>query len=234
MGTRYLRPYTRPQGHWEWLARLQPQGVNWDNSSDLLPSPHNRYQWQAHLVKSTSNVNSITTEHVTLACNSKGIVQDVAPGQGLVVLSSLSLPEAMTQLSQILASSPDSLWLVTSGSMKISANDAVTPTATAMHSLLRVARTEYPNKQFFMLDSQEIQPTEIAKQLAAAPFYSCHDLAYRDGQYWSCQLEQVQTHSASIPPDWFNAKGTHLITGAMGGIGRLVIRCWQSLASNIS
>lgn len=223
-----------PQGHWQWLARLQPQTANNDDSPELLPSPHNRYQWQAYPVAADSHLNSVTAEQVTLAYNSTGTIHKITPEQGLVILPATSLseaitPESITQLAHTLSHSPDNLWIVVCGAMKVSANDDIAPLATALHSLIRVARTEYPNKQFFVLDTQVSQPQQLAKILATAPFSCYHDLAYRDGQYWAYQLKHAQTHDDSIPPRWFNAQGAHLITGAMGGIGRLVIR-WLALS----
>ncbi|ODP98165.1 hybrid non-ribosomal peptide synthetase/type I polyketide synthase [Salinivibrio sp. SS2] len=223
-----------PQGHWQWLARIQPQTANNDDSPELLPSPHNRYQWQATPVESDRQVNLVTAEQVTLACTSTGTVHQITPEQGLIVLPATSLSEAntsetITQLAHTLSHSPDHLWIVVCGAMKVSANDDIAPLATALHSLIRVARSEYPNKQFFVLDTKVSQPQQIAEILAAAPFSCHHDLAYRDGQYWAYQLKHAQTHDDSIPPRWFNAQSAHLITGAMGGIGRLVIR-WLALS----
>ncbi|WFB49457.1 non-ribosomal peptide synthetase/type I polyketide synthase [Vibrio coralliilyticus] len=216
-----------PKGHWEWLARFEPQASKKDDPAELLPSPHNRYHWQARPVEANQQLNPITAEQVASAFNLRGTIHKTATDQGILALPSTSLSEAVTQLAQLLGNSPDNLWILTCGAMKVATNDITESNATALLSLIRVARAEYPNKRFFVLDTPDSCAEEVAQALAHAPFSSAGDLAYRDNQYWAYQLEHAPTNGDSIPASWFNADGSHLVTGAMGGIGRLVIR-WMA------
>ncbi|MDA0119661.1 non-ribosomal peptide synthetase/type I polyketide synthase [Vibrio sp. T11.5] len=213
-----------PQGHWEWLARIEPQATKKDDPAELLPSPHNRYHWQVRPIEADQPLNPITVEQVASAFNELGTVHRTAAEQGILVLPSTPLSETATLLAQGLSNSPDNLWILTCDAMKATPNDTTEPTATALLSLIRVARTEYPNKRFCVLDISESDAEEVTQVLAHAPFVSASELAYRDDQYWAYQLEHAPTNDNSIPASWFNAEGSHLVTGAMGGIGRLVIR----------
>ncbi|MBU2898684.1 non-ribosomal peptide synthetase/type I polyketide synthase [Vibrio hepatarius] len=218
-----------PQGHWEWLARLTPKHADNKELITLLPSPHNRYVWQSYRVESDKNSVLNTIEEIKVSSETKGYIQKINQEKGILIISTNSLSASAEQLAKILCNAPDTLLILISGALKITQEDELNPTAVALMSIIRVARTEHPNKRFLVLDVQNLHAPDLNQLLSNAPFSNVEDLAFRHGQYWAQKLTHAVAHGDPIPASWFNEEGTHLVTGAMGGIGRLVI---QWLASS--
>ncbi|GGO37823.1 type I polyketide synthase [Streptomyces lasiicapitis] len=114
------------------------------------------------------------------------------------------------------------LAVVTRGAVATGAA-AADPLGAAVWGLVRSARTEHPGR-FVLVDAEAgegpLAESEFARALASGE----PEVALRDGAVWVPRLSRVAAAAAESEPEVPWGSGTVLVTGAFGGLGRVVVR----------
>ncbi|PKG39105.1 hybrid non-ribosomal peptide synthetase/type I polyketide synthase [Psychromonas sp. Urea-02u-13] len=218
-----------PRGNWQWLAEAKTKDFVSSNSAELLSAPHNHYQWQWQEIKPGESCQSLPNDIILKALNSPGQIHSVNSTQSLLSLPEGDLNDISASMASALSSDYDTLYILASGAVHAQKEDNISPEKFALVSLLRVARKEYPNKRILMLDINSTDSSLIAEVINKAPFDNTSEIAYREKSYFSPSLKHAATSGNHVPAHWFASKGWHLITGGMGGIGRVMIE-WLALS----
>ncbi|MFA5665299.1 type I polyketide synthase, partial [Castellaniella sp.] len=109
--------------------------------------------------------------------------------------------------------------LLTIGGAIVQGNETACPANTARVAALQVLAVEFPEHHFAGLDLAVSEPLAVAQRLHAwlDTARAGRFLAWRQGQYWTEQVEHCAMPAAQ---PWPLPKGaTVLITGAAGGVG---------------
>ncbi|EPH41251.1 putative Phenolphthiocerol synthesis polyketide synthase type I Pks15/1 [Streptomyces aurantiacus JA 4570] len=137
---------------------------------------------------------------------------------------SASLAEALAVVQGWLADerfAASRLVVVTRGAVVIGTDAASPdPVAAAVAGLVRSAQTEHPGR-FVLVDADVSGVTEsgLAEVLASGE----PEVAVRDGAVWVPRLSRVAAAEPGVvEAPW--GSGTVLVTGAFGGLGRVVVR----------
>lgn len=225
------------KGVWQWLGDAYTKDFNSSVALKLLPSPHNHYEWQWQRIApyTDSQSQTISPLDIEQALLTTGEVHRLNSHQSLVTLPQGSLSHVTAQMAKALSRDFDTLYVLTSDTMPVNSGDDIQPEKFALMSLLRVARAEYPTKKIYLLDVDNHHPEFISSAIKQAPFSLCTELACREDHYFCPKILPAKASDSMIPQQWFTTQGWHLVTGGMGGIGRLVVK-WlaSSGAKNIA
>ncbi|MFD5703100.1 type I polyketide synthase, partial [Streptomyces lasiicapitis] len=114
------------------------------------------------------------------------------------------------------------LAVVTRGAVATGAA-AADPLGAAVWGLVRSARTEHPGR-FVLVDGDAGEAPLAESDLAQALASGEPEVALRDGAVWVPRLSRVAAAAAESEPEVPWGSGTVLVTGAFGGLGRVVVR----------
>ncbi|PSV47521.1 hybrid non-ribosomal peptide synthetase/type I polyketide synthase [Photobacterium indicum] len=212
-----------PRGNWTWLAEVSTKGFVSSSNTELLPSPHNYYQWQWQAIEPGKPCRTLSADIIGKALSRSGEIVQVNSDQNLISLPEGNLSEVTASMANALSSDYETLYVLASDSVHVQAEDEIKPEKLALVSMLRVARKEYPNRHIVMLDMKSSEPELIAQVVKNAPFDNSPEIAYRGKSYFRPSLKHANTSGNPVPTQWFTTEGWHLVTGGMGGIGRLII-----------
>ncbi|RKR91911.1 rifamycin polyketide synthase module 4/5/6 [Micromonospora pisi] len=148
------------------------------------------------------------------------------PGHDLAVEVRETTRNAVTLLRDWLAEerlARSRLVFLTHGAVAARPGDDVSDLAgAALHGLVRTAQSEHPG-QFFLVDVDDPAEADLAQVLAVAVGSAEPQLAVREGRVLAARLAKVASPSRETGP-LFGPSDVVLVTGATGGLGRLVAR----------
>ncbi|EOX1576556.1 amino acid adenylation domain-containing protein [Vibrio cholerae] len=228
-------------GEWAWIGQIQTPNFDDSQPHALLPSPHQRYEWQWLPVAASQAKLNVSESDLQQALQRQGEIYRVNETVSLLVLPDGELVECAEKVIQSLSADFTTLYVLTSQAMATDATQSVAAEKVALMSLLRVARAEHKQQGIYILDiepsfeNHHHQALILSQALNSAPFHLATEIAYRNHSYWIPQLVHAKTVPDLIPSSWFTTSGWHLVTGGMGGIGRHIIK-WlaQSGARHIA
>lgn len=127
---------------------------------------------------------------------------------GTVAVLSRRLPEA-------------DVTVLTTGALGASEHDAVVPPRAALPALVRTAAAERLFRSIRMIDAPAAEA--LAHQPAAIPAFDTDIAALRDGAGYAQRLRRVErSDHFDLPERFLPLDGTVLVTGGLGGLGRVV------------
>ncbi len=209
----------------------------------LTSSIDTHYQWSAVPVHMDSSVAPVfgllhsryITRQGLLAA---GIQFDDQETTGLIILDNTPLLELALNLLEIIQSSICRRWVIVTCQAYYSpehfTSNIVNPDHYAVAALLRCAALDKADDcEIITVDIADVHPTVIFNALSHFDSTQASDIIYRDNTYWQRQLQKAETvplseltenHWKTAAPGYFKQDGWHIVTGGMGGIGRLCVR----------
>lgn len=222
-------------GHWVRVGEVKTPDFNELSELTLQPSPHNRYHWQWHSVEANSQALMVNNSDIERAFLTKGKLCRVNSAISLLALPDAPLTDSAAQVINAVMGEFETLYVLTSKTIPAYNMESIEPDKFALMSLLRVARAERKHQRIYLLDIDNNEINTVAQALKYAPFHQAPEIACRNQIYWTSRLVHTSPVTDAIPPFWFATPGWHIVTGGMGGIGRIIIQ-WlaKSGARNIA
>ncbi|MFF1699826.1 type I polyketide synthase [Streptomyces sp. NPDC058257] len=181
-----------------------------------------RVEW-SRLPESSGEVSGGTPSDVEVLS-----VGDVDGAEGLVGPDTVSeaLAEVLGSVQEFLSDErreASRLVVVTRGAVAMADGAVVDPVGAAVWGLVRSARSEHPGR-FVLVDvDRAAAETDVNDAVIAGALASGEpEVAVREGAVWVPRLARVASPDAEAEVSW--GEGTVLVTGALGGLGRIVSR----------
>ncbi|MFF1700215.1 type I polyketide synthase, partial [Streptomyces sp. NPDC058257] len=139
---------------------------------------------------------------------------------------SVTLAEVLRSVQEFLSDErreASRLAVVTRGAVATADGAAVDPVGAAVWGLVRSARSEHPGR-FVLVDvDPDAAETDVNDAVIAGVLASGEpEVAVREDAVWVPRLARVASPDAEAEVSW--GEGTVLVTGALGGLGRIVSR----------
>ncbi|WP_271271073.1 non-ribosomal peptide synthetase/type I polyketide synthase [Aliamphritea hakodatensis] len=217
---------TADDGHWRLLATA---GNTDALQAHPLASPQNRYEWYWQAADSGSSQPQHyylqdDSDSWTDALRAAGIQFSDQADTELLIVPDADIRDLSALLHRCLEASGRHILVITHQACDVFPDDSVRASQHALMALLRVIRVEYPERRVLQLDMSERSAAALAAALLMHHDNLPDTVAWRDARYFVQQLRQATAVGAELPAGVFaGAQGWHLVTGGMGGVGRLTI-----------
>ena len=219
-----------PNGHWQRIATATLGATKKMALTNELPSPQYRYMWDWEpIIKQQHHSSHYSLPHdspinpIDLSDLHLNAI-DSENQRLLVILPNEPLVTLTKRVLQALSSKSDHILFVTALAFNLNHKEVVNPHHHAITSLIRVARKETPSKNIYQLDVHEMSAKAIIKGLEDAPFILCSEIAVRQGQAYRPILAKEIKPTCHNNTSLFTQTGWHIVTGGMGGLGRLTLQ----------